>query len=90
MKKGWLARAAAGAAVASGIALSGALLGCPSQTEKMDMGDAVDDEVATPTDPAEMQMTEEQRRAAEAAQEEAAERQELDESGQGDNAPTPP
>lgn len=90
MKKRWLARAAAAVAVASGIALSGALLGCPSQTEEMDMGHTVDDEVAMPTDPNQMQMTEEQRRAQEAAQEEALERQEFNESGQGDNAPTPP
>ena len=90
MTKGWFARAAAGAAAASGIALAGALLGCPSQTEKMDMGDAVDDEVAAPTDPKQMEMTEEQRRAQEAAQEEAVERREFNESGQGDDAPQMP
>ena len=90
MTKGWIARAAAGAVAVSGIALAGALLGCPSETEKMDMGDTVDDEVAMPTDPKEMEMTEEQRRAQAAAEEQAVEQREFNDSGQGDNAPAVP
>ena len=90
MTKRWFARATACAAAASAFALGGALLGCPSDTETLDMGDTIDDEVATPTDPAEMQMTEEQRRAQAAAEMEAREREEFNDSGQGDNAPTPP
>lgn len=91
MTKRWLARATACAVAASGIAAAGALVACTeSEAEKMAHGDTVDDEVAMPTDPAEMKMTEEERRAKAAAEDEALERKEFNDSGQGDNAPTPP
>ena len=90
MRKRAFARAAACTAAASGLALAGALLGCPSQDEKMDLGETVDDEVAMPTDAKEMKMTEEQRRAQAAAEEEATERREFNDSGQGDDLPQAP
>ena len=56
MTKRVFAHAAACAAAASGLALAGALLGCPTKEEKMDLGEKVNREVAMPTSENEMKM----------------------------------
>jgi hypothetical protein len=85
----WI-RGAALAAAASGLALGGALLACGKKSEEMERGVTVDNEVTMPTDPNEMRMTEEERRAKAAAQDEAQEQREFNDSGQGDNEPAQP
>jgi hypothetical protein len=90
MAKGIWIRGAALAAAVTGLALTGTLLACGPKQEEMSHGDTVDNEVAMPTDPNEMRMTEEQRRAKAAAQEEAQEQREFNDSDQGDNAPGKP
>ena len=91
MRRGGFARAACAVAAAA-LALGGAQLACSQpEAEEMELEKSIDDTGggAMPADPSEMRMTEEQRRAQQAAQEEATERQEFDESGQGDDAPAP-
>lgn len=84
-KRDWKRVAALGIA-ASGLALAPALLACgESKNEELEHGNAVDAETSTPESQKEMQMTEEERRAKEAAQEETLERKEFNDSGQGDN-----
>jgi hypothetical protein len=90
MTKRVFAHAAACVAAASGLALAGALLGCPTQEEKMDLGEKVNREVAMPTSDREMKMTEEERRARAAAEQEALEQKEFNDSDQGDNEPAQP
>jgi hypothetical protein len=88
-RNSWI-HAAALAAAASGLALGGALLGCGPKPEEMERGATVDNEVTMPTDPNEMKMTEEERRAKAAAQDEAQEQREFNDSDQGDNEPGKP
>jgi hypothetical protein len=91
MRRGGIVRAACVAAAA--FALGGTLPACSQpEAEKMELDNSIEDTGggAMPADPNEMQMTEEQRRAQEAAQEEALERREFEESGQGDDAPQMP
>jgi hypothetical protein len=88
MTKRWIVRAGAGVFAASSLALAGSLLACKeTKADKMAHGDKVDDEVAMPTSPAEMQMTEEERRAKAAGEQEALEQKEFNDSEQGDNEP---
>ena len=91
-KNAWI-HGAAVAVAASGLALGAALLACgqgESKDEQMDRGLTVDNEVTMPTNQNEMQMTEEQRRAKAAAQDEALEQKEFNDSDQGDNEPPKP
>lgn len=90
-RNAWI-HGAAVAAAASGLALGAALLACGQgepKSEQMERGLVVDNEVAMPTSKNEMQMTEEERRAKAAAQDEALEQKEFNDSDQGDNAPPP-
>jgi len=91
-RSSWI-RGAAIAAAASGLALGAALLACGEgepKSEQMERGLTVDNEVTMPTDPNEMHMSEEQRRAKAAAQDEAQEQREFNDSDQGDNEPGQP
>lgn len=82
-KRTW-ARRAAVAAAASSLGIGGWLLACKeTKTEEMNRGVAVDDEVNMPESAGEMEMTEEERRAKAAAQDEALEQKEFEDSGQG-------
>lgn len=84
-KRNWT-RGAAIVIAASGLGLGTALLACgETKTEEMDRGDAVDNEVSTPESANELKMTEEERRAKAAAEQEATEQKEFNDSGQGDN-----
>jgi len=88
-RNAWI-HGAAVAAAASGLALGAALLACTEgekKPEQMQRGLTVDNEVAMPTSKNEMQMTEEERRAKAAAQDEAQEQKEFNDSDQGDNEP---
>lgn len=92
MAKTIWARSAALAIAASSLAVTGALLACSESTdEELSRGVTTYDAPtgAMPFDDEE-KLTEEQRRAREAAAEEALERREFNDSGQGDNAPTAP
>ena len=85
-KRTWI-RCAAVVVAASSLGIGGSLLACrEKKTEEMDRGVAVGDEVSTPESAGEMQMTEEERRAKAAAQDEALEQKEFEDSGQGSPA----
>jgi len=91
-RNAWI-HGAALAAAASGLALGALLLACGKgepKSEQMERGLTVDKEVTMPTDPNEMHMSEEERRAKAAAQEEAQEQKEFNDSDQGDNEPGKP
>jgi hypothetical protein len=81
------ARSAALLAAAAGLGVAAALLACSeSPTEEMDRGVAVDDESSTPESAGEMALTEEERRQKAMMEEQALERREFNESGQGDDS----
>jgi hypothetical protein len=89
-KRRWT-RCAAFAVTATGLGIGGALLAChDTKSEDMERGVKVNDEVTMPESGKEMSMTEEERRAKAAAQDETQEQKEFNDSGQGDDESQPP
>ena len=88
MTKWTWTQCAALAVAASSLGIAASLLACgETQTEEMERGLTVDAEEVMPVDPSEMKMTEEERRAKAAAQDEATELREFNDAEAQEQAP---
>jgi len=88
MTKWTFTQCAALAVAAASLGITASLLACgETQTEEMERGLTTDVEETMPVDPSEMKMTEEERRAQAAAQEEAKELRDFNDAEAQEQAP---